>query len=226
MGLLKRIGGSPPPPKDRYELRKWWHGVLRDHDHYTCYAIFLALPGDTEVLKFLTKFSRELDLLTGENCLILALERSGFRRYGVDNRLRKIERNTLLPELPEFFEKIWIAMMREQVEKGYSLQVAQLFNIEYDAFPCLVLFQDIRSQQHILANFKGMTNLEIATVIRNIFSTVQSAAKSGENPLVALERQRRDEKLVKAGKSIMSELRDLANATFDSAMTAWIKSIF
>jgi hypothetical protein len=88
-----------------------------------------------------------------------------------------------------------------------------------------VLFQDIRTQEHILINLKGMTAGEIATALRIVFSTVQTAAKASENPLIALERQKREEKLIGAGKSILSNLRALAGVTFESAMAAWMKKV-
>ncbi len=37
---------------DRHSVREWWHEILRNHGHYSCYAIFLTLPSDTEALRY------------------------------------------------------------------------------------------------------------------------------------------------------------------------------
>jgi len=156
VSLLRRLQqGSVQPPsdfKDKLALREWWHSILRDYGRYSCYAIFLALPSDKEIIRYLIDFGNEIDIISGEDCLVIALGKSEFRRSGFDEKIQQ-------PSIPErfsnFLEEMWSAAIKEQVSKGYSVKVAQLFNIEITKFPCLLIFQDIRSSDHALITLKG-----------------------------------------------------------------------
>lgn len=122
---------------DRQSVRDWWHEILRDHGRYSCYGIFLVLPSDKKAIRYLTKYGRELHLISNENCLIIALSENEFRYSGFDAR-------------------IWHELVDEHVNEGHSLKVAKLFDIDFDKFPCLVLFQNMRSPEHMLVALKGM----------------------------------------------------------------------
>jgi hypothetical protein len=195
-----------PNPKDRSELRHWWHEILRKHKVYSCFAIFLVLPSDKEAIRYLTEFSRELHLISGENCLVLGMGKTELRYFGFD-------------------EQLWRIAIAEQTFEGYSLKVAQLFNIAISDIPCLILFRDIRSPEHLAVSLKGMKAEDIAEQIRALFSIVNKAVVDNEDPLKMIERQRNNEQFRKAGSSVISELRNFAGKTFETAMEATIKAI-
>jgi hypothetical protein len=219
MSLLKRIEKAYlQDTKDRHALRQWWHGILSNHGKYACYAIFLALPSDKETIRYLTKFGRELDLLSGENCLVIALGKTEFKRFDLDVEVQDTKRE------PNFFDKLWNAVMKEQIEEGYSIKIAQLFEIGFNQFPCLLLFQDIRSPNHVVVTFKGMTAEEIAEKIRSLFSAVQKAILEKQNPLEAVESIQSQESFRKTGQTIVGGLRSIAGKTFETAMEAWIRA--
>jgi hypothetical protein len=194
-----------PSPEDRHRLREWWHSVLRDYGRYSCYAIFLTLTSDKELIRYVTEFGCELDLISGDNCLVIALASTGVR-------------------LPGFSRSAWEAAMKEYVLEGYSIEVAQLFDISFEGFPCLVVFQDIRSPKHILVRLKGMTAEEIAHRMRSLFSIIQTAVSHKQNPLTVIERHRNEETFREKGRSTISQLRSLAGKTFETAMEACIKA--
>ena len=77
-----------PQKNDHRSVREWWHDVLRNYGYYSCYAIFLALPSDKEIIRYLTDYGRELDLISGENCLVIALSKTDFRRSGFDKEIQ------------------------------------------------------------------------------------------------------------------------------------------
>jgi hypothetical protein len=67
-------------------LRHWWHTILSEHGRYSCYAFLLALPSDKEFLDYINYHSNELEILSGEQCLIITLSDIEIRmggRYGV-----------------------------------------------------------------------------------------------------------------------------------------------
>jgi hypothetical protein len=124
-----------------------------------------------------------------------------------------------------FDEHLWKISIEEQVFEGYSLKVAQLFNIALSDFPCLILFRDIRSPEHLAVSLKAMKAEEIAEQIRALFSIVNKASADNEDPLTMIEHQRNNEKFRKAGGSIISELRHFAGKSFETALEATINAI-
>jgi hypothetical protein len=190
-------------PKAPHLLREWWHQILRQHGRYACYAVFLLLPADWEARRYVKKFDRELDLISGADCLIIALGKNNFRRLGVDQ---------------------WGRVADRQATAGYSLKVAQLFEIDLTELPCLVVFEDIRSPSHIAISLKEMTAEEIAERMRSLFSIIHKAISEKNNPLAAIEKHRNQENLRKAGQTIVSNLRTFVGATFEAAMEAWIRA--
>ncbi len=193
-------------PKDRRSLREWWHEILREYDRYPCYGIFLVLPSDAEAIRYLNEFGQELDLISGENCSVIALSSTEVRRSSFD-------------------EDLWNTTLEKHVSEGHSLKVAQLFDIEITTFPCLVLFRDIRSPEHVVITLKGMKAEEICEKMRLVFAVIRKAVSTRENPLVALEQHRSQENLRKMGQSIIGQTRIVAGKTFETAMEAWIKAV-
>lgn len=194
-----------PSFPERSSLRLWWHDILRHHGRYSCYAIFLLLPSDKAAMHYLTNFGRELHLISGNSCLVIALSEARSKRF-------------------DFDDKVWDVAVREQVSEGYSIRIAQLFGIDLLKFPCLVVFEDIRSSKHVVVTLKDMSVAEIADKMREVFSVIQEAITTKVNPLEMLEAHRNNLSFRKAGQTIVSELRSLAGKTFETAIEAWIKA--
>jgi len=88
----------------------------------------------------------------------------------------------------------------------------------------LLLFQDIRSSNHILVKLRGLTTDELIVKLRIVFSTIQEALSNQQNPLLALKRQGNNERLRLKGQSIIGELRSLTGKTIETMMEALIKA--
>jgi hypothetical protein len=224
MSLLRRIEQHPPSDfQDRSALRKWWHGILRDYEHrYSCSAMFLILPSDKETIRYLTDFGEELDIISGEDCLVIVLGKSEFRRSGFDN---EVQRPSLTKRVTIKIDEIRKSAIREHVEKGYSVKIAQHFGVELTKFPCLLVFDDIRSPAHVIISLKGMTAEEIAERMRSVFTIIHDAAMKKANPLDELTRQQNSENFKKAGKTILSKVSGITEKTFETAMEAWINVV-
>lgn len=223
MSLLRRIEQQPPSDfQDRHSLREWWHNILREYEkQYFCSAIFLVLPSDKETIRYLTDFGTELDIISGENCLVIAIGKSEFRRSGFDETM---QRPTAAERFANFLDERWNAAIKEHVAKGYSVKIAQLFDVEIDSFPCLLVFKDIRSPQHLLITLKGMTAEEIGNRMRHIFSIINKAVTNKVDPLEALMQKQNEETFQKAGKTILNKVSGFAEKTFETAIEAWINA--
>jgi len=220
MFIRGRFGVSGPlDPDDRFALRNWWHELLRGYDRYYSYGIFLLLPGDQELIRYLTDFSQELNSLSGENCLVLAVGGTGLQRSNVDEIFQEEE----MP--PASSESIWQEVMRDQIRGGYSLKFAELFDVRYTDLPCLILFQKFQGADHLIVSLREMNTEEILLRMRSIFFTIQQAAVKAENPLTAVERQLFHESVDQKEQKILNGLRVLANKTLQTTLEAWIKTM-
>lgn len=205
MAEIKTTPPLIPSATECYSLREWWHQVLRDYERYQCYAFFLCLPSDRDAIEYVTRFGKELDVLSGKNCLIIVLSRAGFRRSGYD-------------------KTIWNFAINEHIYEGYSIAVANLFKIKYTDFPCLVLFKTMHSPKRAVFSFKGLEVDEIARQMRGIFTIVQQSVTNGKDPISALGYYQGTERLNKVGAGIFGRLFGFAGKTFQTAMEAWIKA--
>jgi hypothetical protein len=199
-------GGGLPRSESRPSVRAWWHKNLREHGRYPCYALILVFPSDTEAVRYLSEFGYELHLMSGANCLIVTLNQTQF-------------------SVPAFEQTTWEKAIGEHVSSGHSATVARLLDIGFDMFPCLVIFKDIRSSNHLVVTLKDMTAQEISEKLRAIFSVIQEASSRSEDPLAALESRRNNEALVSKGQAIVGGLRGFAGKTLEAAMEAWMKAI-
>jgi hypothetical protein len=200
------VGPMRPAPAQREgasALRHWWHEVLRTYGKYPCYATFLVLPSDQEAIRYLTDFSKELDLLTGERCFLMALSSLGTWASGFDPRA-------------------WKIAAAQHAADGYSLRLAQVFDIRFSELPCLLLFEDIRSEKYVTVALKGLAQEQISGLLREVFALVSEAAEAGQSPLEALEANRQREHLRSVGKALISEIRTLAGKSFETAIEATI----
>ncbi len=195
-----------PPLTAQKFLREWWHEILRNYGRYSCYAVFLGLPADTELTDYLTYSGKELEIISGDDCLIIMLTRVGFRRSGFDDYVKSI-------------------IVDEHIHEGQSIPVAKLFGVKFDQFPCLIIFNDIRSSKHILINLKSMKSDEIAIIMRSVFSSIGQALSQKKNPIEVLENDRDKTEFLNKGEKIMSDIQTFAGKTFDKVVESWIKSI-
>lgn len=155
---------------DKRFLREFWHDVLRSYGSFPCSAVFLLLPSDEEAFHYLTEYGKELDIISGENCLVLAFSESEFKDT-------------------KFSESNWRASVEEHTGEGFSAAVARLFDVDFTQFPSLLLFRDIRNPEHILVELKEMSAKEIATTMRSVFSIIDGAIKEYLDPLTELDKK-------------------------------------
>jgi hypothetical protein len=205
-GAVVSYTPGPPTPRDSRSLRDWWHTVLREHGKYSCFAILLILPADEEAIRYAVDFGEELGSISGEDCLVLVLTDTQVKRSGFD-------------------EGLWRLTVSEQAKKGHSRTVAGLFDIGYDEFPCLVVFRDIRSPEHVLVKLKGMTTEEIIVQMRTLFTVVHKAASSEEDPLEAIEHYQKQERIRGTTQAVFSQVRSLPGKTLEIAMEAWVNAL-
>jgi hypothetical protein len=191
---------------DAATLRMWWHEMLRQHGLYKCYAVLLALPADAELRKYLEHYPDELNDVSGKYCLVLVLGGEGSGIYANEPSKMKLT-------------------LDEQIHQGHSLIVADIFDVPLVEFPALLIFKDVRSPDHVRVSLQGMSEEEIVTELRSVFSTIRDAARQDTNPLAALEQQRRVQEMKKQGASVASKLSAFAGKTLESAMDAYMKSV-
>jgi hypothetical protein len=204
---FKEYSGAQLPLTEqpsRRMLQQWWHDVVKNHGRYSCYAMLLVLPSDKEAIRYLTDFGKELDLVSGRSCLLLALGNSQFKRSG-------------------FEEDIWKDLARQH-SSGFSVQVGEIFGLRFTDFPCLIVFKDIRQEEHIVITLVGKTAEQIADQMRLMFSIVQDAASVRRDPLKALERHQSIDGITKTGRGVISGIRNVFGKSFETAMQALIKA--
>ena len=194
------------PPLDLKQLRDWWHNILRKHDRYLCYAVFLAFSSDKAVLNYLMVSHDELDILSGENCLVLVFNDSGFLSMGPN-------------------QKLWDVILAEHFGKGYSAKFAEIFQVRYDAFPCLLLFDDVRSRKYVEVSLKGLNVDEISLVMRSTFTTINQAILASQNPLEALIDTQKKLENQKTSKAVFQVIGQIADHTLKKSIEAIIETI-
>lgn len=220
-GGLEHVAASAPILSlDRRTLRDWWFGILSNYGKYTCCAIFLALPSDREAIKYLEEYGQELNLITGDNCLVVFMSDSWISGTSMNQKDKDVladVKNKL--QYPQFDLQ---SVIQEHVSKGYSLDVAQLFDVSFTEFPCLIVFKDIRSSEHIVISFKDLEVERIADLMRQVFSIVRNAVVQKQDILIAIESQLTKDKLVTAGLVIVSKIRSLIEKTYEILITAFV----
>ncbi len=194
------------PPLIEKPLREWWHEVVRRYDHYPSYAMLLALPADEEVICYQKEFGKELHLITGEHCLVITLTGLGFMRYGSDD------------------DEVMPLAVEESTSNGYCLKIADLFNIQFSQFPCLILFRDIRSPDHILISLKGLSKEEVAEEMRELFSVIKQAVKEGKDPLKAVESYSKRQEFTDKTKATWSGIQTFVGKTLEKVMQVLIEA--
>jgi hypothetical protein len=199
----------PPDGDDRIALRKWWHDILRNHGRYECYVLFLVLPSDKEAIQYLKESGRELDLLSGSNCALITLSN---------------EKSKLPGSYEKFDDEMWGELIAEHFTDGYCVRVARLLGIGFTEFPCLVIFQNIYSENQVALTLKDMTSDEIEKKIRSVFSTINKAISEKQNPVVSIKSLQMTEGVRNVGKSVVSEIGNLTQKTLETLIEALIKA--
>lgn len=156
---------------DPKTLREWWFEIIRTHGFFSCYAVFLMLPSDKELIDYLANYGREIHVMSGDNCLVIALRDSEYMSH------------------EGFSDGNWKKSIEVQNLEGYSTIMARIFGIEFTKFPCVLLFQDIRSPEHVVIELDGMCTLEIAKKMRTLFSVIEKAVGQQKEPLSELKNQ-------------------------------------
>lgn len=201
------FGRLPPLQPSLKELREWWHELLREHGKYKAYAVFLVLPADQEAIYYLQKNEREIDAITGNGCLVIIFTNTRFIRSNLDSR------------------RTWHDSLREYYSEGHSIRLAEIFDIQLQEFPCLILFRDIRSPEHVKVSLKGLETTEITERMRVIFSLIKKATSTEQNPLLAVENYLNNQVLVSGGKMIANKIGGFAGKTLDTVMKAYIEAV-
>jgi hypothetical protein len=191
------------------ELRAWWHNVLRAIGSYKCYGIILALPSDTEILSYLSKFVTELDLLSGMDCLIIAFTRLGFWFW---------EKEEL--EITHFQP----AIIDDYTNEGHCVQVGEVLGIELTEYPCLVVFHDIRSSRLVTISLKSLDQSAISQVFRSTFSIIKKAVAENRSPIAAIEIEMVKQQASRGTTAVFNMTKDIIGETMQSALESWINS--
>ncbi len=206
-----------PNNLDLRSIRSWWHSIIRERGKFPLYAFVLALPSDQAVVSYLSEYGEELDYISGDSCLIIALNRNKFRRSGLDEELRPLDGGLNID--------YWRQLIKAIGSKGYSVLIAKHFDIDFTEFPCMVIFQDIRSPGHVLISLSGMEVHEIADRMKTIFSLIRKSALENKPLLIELEKLRVKETFQSEGKQLISSIRSIAGKTFETAIEVWLKSL-
>ena len=205
---------APIPPDVSYltspsRLRQWWHNILRISGNYSCYGIILALPSDTEVLNYLSKYMTELDILSGIECLVIAFTKVGFWFWERENH-----------NVTNFSS----AIIEDYTNQGHCVQIGKKLGIQLDEYPCFVLFDDIRSPHRFVVSLKSLDEKEIAQTLRYTFSTIQLASSKKVSPLLALEKEKKKGTSAQKKTLILNKAKAIVGETMQTALEAWINS--
>lgn len=174
------------------------------HGPYSCYVIPLLLPSDKEAREYMKTYAREIDLMSGRNCLVIGFTKSEIKDSSSDS---------------------WGRIVNRKTHQEYCIKVSELFGIDFVQFPCLVIFENIYSTEYIVITLKSMMVEEISEVMREIFTIIKNAVSENKSPLAALGSRRKKEKFYRDGKTIISELHSIGR-TLEIVVEAWMNIFF
>lgn len=192
--------------RDRLSLRWWWREQLTSREKYSSYAVFFALPSDTELIRYLRDFGKEADMISGQNCMVITIS--------------KEEGN-----IPISDQEAWEGILSEHTSSAFLIRLADLFGIDFTDFPCLVIFEDIKSYQYTYISLKDLQAEAIADVARTVFSILRKADYENSQALNVLNEYLRQESQKKVGRTLVGQIRHLAGKTFETAIEALFKSL-
>lgn len=188
----------------REAIPSWWRQMRKRNDDFVCYAIFLTLPADHEAIKYMNDSWEELNMVSGNECMIMSFQNDSIRAsQNSDFSILNDNRN-------------WKKSIKNNAR--YSAIFAEIFKIELTEFPCLLLFKDLDSSEYALVSLKGMSSDEIAMRVRKIFAVVKKAAAESINPIIALNREIR-------GNTIKLTVKTAGEKTLGIMFEAFFNSI-
>jgi len=202
------IIGDVKPPNNLVSInsRKWWYQeVVGKHGLFPCYGVFLALPSDDQVIKYFAEYTNEINLITGKNCLLIALTKHRIRVWG-DN------------------EKFWKGVVDENIGEGYNIEFAKLFKVDFVQFPCLLIFENTNSDEYFLVSLENDSVKQISEKMRVVFSVIDSAVKNKITPLVELKKYQSKKTISENSKNILGQLNTLVGSTLESLMKTWVET--
>jgi len=203
--LSETIGGFGRIERD--SLQEWWSQAIDHYGKYSCYGVFLILPSDNEALNYVNDYSDELDLISASDCLLIAL---GGKNFQIPNF--------------SFADRPWNLAIESQVTEGHSIKVANMFDVDYDNFPCLLLFKDIWTEDHLLVKLGGMDAYDIAKRMRKIFSIIHKAIRLKHDPITYIVKINNQQNLSPNNKNVL-EPRTVKGKSFGTSIEEWINYV-
>jgi len=192
---------------ERHSLQKWWSQTIGHYGKHSCYGIFLILPSDEEAINYVNEYSDELDLISASDCLLIAL---GGKNFQIPNF--------------SFTDRPWNLAIESQVNEGHSIKVANMFDVDYNDFPCLLLFKDILTEDHLLVKLAGMVAYDIATKMRKIFSIIHKASRLKQDPITYIEEVSNQQNLSPNNKIVLVP-RTGKGKSFGTSIEEWINYV-
>lgn len=199
---------------DPHSLREWWYTILRSHGKYPCYAIFLVLPSDKEVVKFLQESSGELHLISGKHCLIILLGADFFSIFGLYS-----------DSAHRYSDNYWVEASTKHISAGESVEVAALLGVDLTEFPCVIFFHDIRAKEYALVSLRGKRNEEISQELRHIFSLISNHSSESKSIIDALRSYSTFRKVRDKGHQLTKTATSLVEKTLEAVIEAWVKAM-
>ena len=192
-------------------LRDWWLGIKARSWEYQVYAFFLTLSSDKDALLYITEHIKELDAISGNDCLVLLLSQDVVYRHGLPADLLDddISASSLLP----------------YDNAGLSPSVARFLEIPLQRLPCMVLFKDIRSSERAIVSLKGMSVQDISYELRETFDIVRDAIKGKKDIVKALIQNQKSEARQQTGKSVLQKIGIIASISYEKAIEALFDSL-
>lgn len=177
-------------------FQELWFTLLREQKHYSCYSIFLVLPSDKEAIRYLTEYKDDLQVISS-GTLVMTIGRDKHLHVDINGKNLSVE-----------------------IVRDYG-KLAHLFEIDFTAFPCMVVFEGTNPPNGIPIYLNGMTAEEVVEKMKIIFSIIQKSARHKKSPVEALQQHKNEEQLKYAGKAIIGTGRkyiDYALKTFIEAL--------
>jgi hypothetical protein len=155
--------------EDRYFNLDYLHTILANEESYDCYAIFLGQPGDKELLKYLTEYQKDIELISSTNWLIISFSKNRFEN--VDS------------------VKPLALFIKDDIESGTSYKIAHHFNIDMEKLPCLIIFKDMGTEERAIVEFSDKNAEDIFGTLKTITSIINKSSRRKVNPIQLIRRQ-------------------------------------
>jgi hypothetical protein len=205
---IKDLNYVLPSDEKIPDINVWLNKILKGKKKYSCYAMFLLFPNDEGIIEYLSNSDNflTLDSVSNSNCLISFITDRPVDITSIDASERKKE-------------------IKDYANNKFSIELAKGFKINMVDFPCILIFQNPQSVEHITVTLKGMKEKEIDDKLKAIFTVIQSAVGDQKDPVKVLVDQRNEEIFLHFAKPIISGLIDLGKTTVIAALQAVVKSI-